>query len=160
MLSMWTRGARLVEQGGILATRAGDWLLDLVSTLNQAALRKQIASASNQTAAIATTAISLGDTVPAGYYRVSVYLRLNRAATTSSSLTPTIGWTENAVAKTKSGTAYTGNVTSSCADPFSIVIKIDTDTDITYAVAYASVGGTAARFDADVIVERLPEMPS
>lgn len=160
MVPMFTTGSAFTEKAGSLAMRARDWLNDVIGALNQAPLRKQIVSASGQTAAIAATAIPLGVIVPGGYYRVSVYLRLTRAATTSSSVTPTIGWTNGGQARTKSGAAYTGNVLTGCADPFSIVLQIDASTALTYAVAYASVGATTARYDVDVIVEKIPEMPA
>jgi hypothetical protein len=160
MLSAFLRGGTFVERAGQLSTAAATWLVALVNALNQAPLRKQIASAAAQTAAIATTAIGLGDPVPAGYYRVSVYLRLTRAATTSSSVAPTIAWTEDGQARSKSGTAYTGNAIDTCADPLSLVIKVDRDTAISYAVGYASVGATAAQYAVAVVVEKLPEMPA
>jgi hypothetical protein len=157
MVSFWPRGGNFTLSG-VLTTGARDWLLDVVNALNTAPLRKQIASASAQTAAIATTAISLGDDVPAGPYRVSVYLRLTRAATTNSSVQVTIGWTEGAVSKTLSGAAYTGNAINTCAAPFDALIEIDEHTDLTYAVAYSSTGATSAQYAVTVLVEKVPEM--
>jgi hypothetical protein len=161
MVAFFERATAFVDRAtGQLTTSARDWLLAVITDLNQASLRKQIAAQENQAAAISSTPIDLGDVVPGGYYRVSVYLRLTQAASSNSSVTPTVSWVENGQARSVSGTAYTGNALAGAAQPFAPVIKIDANTDISYSVAYASVGATPMRFSADVIVERLPEMPS
>lgn len=161
MMAFFDRLTPFTEKAGKLTTSAVDWLLDVVTTLNQVPLRKQIVRETAKQAAIAATAINLGLTVPAGYYRVSVYLRLTQAATTSSSVTPIVGWTDDTgQARTVSGTPYTGNAITTCAVPFAPVIRIQANSVITYAVSYGSVGATPAIYAVDVICERIPEMPT
>lgn len=101
-------------------------------------------------AAIVTTAIAT--LTSAGVYRVSYVLRITQAATVSSSATVTIGWVCNGVALTFPGAAVTGNLTTSFQS-LGFPVRADALTDITYAVAYASVGATSMLFSFDALVE-------
>lgn len=106
-----------------------------------------------QTASIAATAVP-SDVLTAGLYRVSWYARITRAATTSSSLTVTIGWTEQGTPLTVSGAAVTGNTTTTVQNATQ-VLQIDGSTPITYATTYASTGATTMAYELTVLLEQL-----
>ncbi len=106
----------------------------------------------SQDAAIAATSLNVGTS--GGLYRVNVYARITRAATTNSSLTPTFRWTEGGVALSRSMTAMTGNTTTTLGlDVFPM--RIDGNTSVTYETAYASSGATAMQYSLEMAVERL-----
>lgn len=104
-----------------------------------------------QTASIATTSLPLS--VTTGLWRVSWAARITRAATTSSSLTVTIGWTDT-VALTSSGAALTGNTTTTSQSGM-LLIAADGNTPMTYATTYASAGATTMQYKLDIVVERV-----
>ena len=115
----------------------------------------------DQTAAIAATKVTISTptgfttNLSKGLYRVSTYARITQAASTSSSLTITLGWTDGTVACTSSGSAMTGNTTST-TQSLSAMIRSDSSTPLTYSAAYASSGGTAMTFRLDLAVEQIP----
>lgn len=90
-----------------------------------------------------------------GDFRVSWYAQVTTAATTSSSIAVTIGWTSNGIACSKAFTALTGNTTAT-ADGSSVLIRADSGLPVTYATTYASVGGTPMAHSLDVVAEALP----
>ena len=108
----------------------------------------------DQSAAIGTTTIPLPK-LSAGLYRVTTYGRITRAASTSSSLTVTLGWTDGTVGCIHTGAAITGNTTTR-NQSLSVMIRCDNATTITYSTAYASSGGTAMQYRLDIAVEELP----
>ena len=142
----------VVEQTSRLTTIWDRWFARLETWLASAPMVVGAVSLSGQGATVATTAVPM--IVKGGLYRVSIYLRCTRAATTSSSFTLTIGWTDGAVACSWTGTALTGNTTSTLEGDCR-AIRCDAGTTVTYAVAYASVGATSAQFAVDVRVEEL-----
>lgn len=102
--------------------------------------------------AIGATALNVGTFT--ALYRVNLYARITRAATTSSSLTPTFRWTEGVVALSRTYTAMTGNTTGTyLVDVFPV--RIDPNTALTYETAYASVGGTSMTYMLEINIERL-----
>jgi len=107
-----------------------------------------------QSAAIGTTSIPL-PTLGIGLYRVSTYARITQAASTSSSLTVTLGWTDGTVACTYSGAAMTGNTTATMQSG-SLMIRNDNLSPLTYSTAYASSGGTVMQYRLDIAVEQIP----
>lgn len=129
------------------------WLTSLLQDVDASPARVKTVSKTAQGAAIATTSIPTG-ALAAGLYRVSWYLRITRAATTSSSATVSIGFTDGTVNVTLSGAAVTGNTTGT-AQSGSFLIRIDASTPVTYSVAYASVGGTSMLFAIDLVLEQV-----
>ncbi len=113
-----------------------------------------------QSAAIAATSLTISTPtglttkLSKGLYRVSTYARITQAASTSSSLTVTLGWTDGTVACTSSGSAVTGNTTATTGSQ-SVVIRSDADGSVTYATAYSSSGGTAMQYRLDIVLEQL-----
>lgn len=106
----------------------------------------------NQGAVIATTSAYL--VRAAGLYRVSYYTRKTVADGVSSSLTVTLGWTDHAVPLTEAGAALATD-TVSTQQSGSKLIYADANSDITFAVAYASNTPGAMRYQIEVSVEQL-----
>jgi hypothetical protein len=131
------------------------WFQSLTQAIGATSGRVGAASVSAQAASIAATAISTPTLAP-GLYQVSCYGRVTRAATTSSSLSVQIGWTDGGVAcVAKAGGTATTNTTSTTTNG-TVVVRVDQGTSITYSTAYASVGGVTMTYDLDVLVEALP----
>lgn len=118
-----------------------------------------------QGAAIATT--TLFTPAVTGLYRINIYEKVTRAATTSSTLgAVTIGYTDgtDSVAQTivaglvtQAGavaTTNTGNATSSKLYG-SVVIFALTAVAVTFAVAYVSSGATTMQFESHFTAEAL-----
>lgn len=104
-----------------------------------------------QAATITPTAV-LTPPLVAGLYRLSYYVRVTQAATTSSSVQVTLGWTDGGVSLTSSGAALTGNTTSTFQQN-AVLAHVDADSAITYAASYASSGATPMMFQLSVLVE-------
>lgn len=138
-----------------IASRA--WLemfFDPLATLLTSVVKvlKATASPTTQGAAIPTSSAFL--TTQSGVYRVNYVLRVTRPATVSSALQITIGWERSGIAETKVGVNLVGNTTTTYeSDTFPV--KADGLTDLTYSVAYTSVGATPMLFEVDVIVEKI-----
>jgi len=108
---------------------------------------------SGQHASIATTSIS-GDLL-SGLYRVTYYARITTPATTgaaTSSLTMTFAWTDGGVSPTISGSAMTGNTTTTVQSG-TILVRIDQGSPITYATTYASDTAGQMQYQLDIVLE-------
>lgn len=118
-----------------------------------------------QGAAISTT--TLFTPAATGFYRINIYAKVTRAATTSSTLgAVTIGYTDgsDSVAQTivaglmtqlgAIATTNTGNTTASKLLG-SIVIFALTGVAVTFAVAYVSSGATTMQFESHLVAEAL-----
>lgn len=139
-----------VVPGGTLTSDWFRWLYQVWLRVKNATQMVKAITLIAQGAAIATTAAY--SVVQTGTYRISYVMRVTTAATTSSSLTMTITWRDNAVTQTQAFAALTGNTTTTQQND-SLFVKADSATSITYAVAYASVGGTAMVYKLDVVTE-------
>jgi hypothetical protein len=128
------------------------WLLSVTDRINNTPERLGTVEKTTQAASLSATAIAVPSIAP-GVYRISAAARITRAASSSSSLTITFGWTQ-AVACTVSGTAMTGNTTATTGSLVAIV-RADQATNLTYATTYASSGGTAMQYRLDICVEQL-----
>jgi hypothetical protein len=107
-----------------------------------------------QSASIATATLYAVPSDGAGTYRLCFYGRISRAATSSSSLTMTIGWTDGGVAQSQNSTAVTGNTTTSQTNGCALVYA-DASTNLTYATTYASSGATTMQYRVRFTAERL-----
>jgi hypothetical protein len=105
----------------------------------------------SQSASIAATAIPVGS-LSSGLYRVSYYTRVTTAATTSSSLTFSLSFTDDAITVALAGTAMTGNTTST-AQSGTYLLQMDANSPITYSTTYASVGATSMQYKLSVVLE-------
>ena len=114
----------------------------------------------DQSAAIAATSLTISTPtglttkLSKGLYRVSTYARITQAASTSSSLTVTLGWTDGTVACTSSGSALTGNTTATTGS-LDLMIRSDADASVTYETAYSSSGATAMQYRLDLVMEQV-----
>jgi len=132
-----------------------DWFQALVDAVNAAPSTKGKAKLATQAASIAATDLTDG-AFPAGMYRVTYYARITQAATTSSSLTVTIDWTDGAVGQSQAGAAMTGNTTTTIQSG-SVLLRSDKAKAITYTTTYASVGATVMQYSLDLTLERVAE---
>lgn len=132
-----------------------DWFLEQQTRTEDTPEQLGRVSLTAQGATIAATPVPL-PTITAGRYRVSYFTRVTRAATTSSELIITIGWTTGVTAITRAGATLTGN-TLATFDQSTLFLKVAANAALTYAAAYTSVGGTSMQFELEVIVEKLPD---
>jgi hypothetical protein len=102
----------------------------------------------------ATTLVVAPPSPPQTLYRVAWYVRVTTAASVSSSVQVTVGWTDGGVVQSTSGAALTGNTTTT-QESGSVLVSADAETDVTYAVAYTSVG-TDMAYALSVVVEAIP----
>lgn len=146
----------LMDVPKLLAGAWSNWFRSVVLALNATTRQLSAVRLTAQGAAIVTTAIATAVPLTDGRYAVRYYLRITRAATTSSSATVTIGWTDGGIACSQTFTALTGNTTASTQNG-AVMVRVDAGTTVSYAVAYASVGGTSMQYAIDVDLEQLPQ---
>ena len=127
------------------------WLRNLTTQVNAAPSRLQTVSLAAQTASIGATSIP-SSALSAGLYRVTWYARIAVAATTSSSLTVTLGWVDDTVTMSLSGAALTGNTTTT-SQTSTALLAVDNASPVTYTTTYASVGATAMQYTLDITLE-------
>jgi hypothetical protein len=125
----------------------------IAQTVSQASSTLNTTSVTAAAASIITTNLPLGQ-LNSGLYRVTWYARITRAASSSSSLTITLGWTDGGVAITQSGAAITGNTTATYQS-LTYMIHVDRLTEITYATTYSSTGGTTMQYSLYLTVENV-----
>ena len=129
------------------------WLLSLVDRLNATPHLLDTVQASAQEASISATDFAILSVSP-GMYRLSMGARISRAATTSSSLIVTFGWTSGGVSCTTASPAMTGNTTATVGS-MTVLVRVDEATAITYATTHVSVGGTKMQYSLDVCCEQV-----
>lgn len=105
-----------------------------------------------KTAAIVTVAAYT--TRASGLYRVSYFIRKTIADGVSSSLTVTLGWIEGGIGQSATFAALATDTTAAEQDA-SKTIRVDAETDITYAIAYASNTPAKMTYEGNVVVEQL-----
>lgn len=142
----------LIDSAQMMGERWYRWLSEVITRLLQAVLTVASARKGPLSSALSTTTIFTPS--QPGAYRISWSLQVTTAATTSSSIAVTLGWKANGVAQTEAFVALTGNTTGTHGSG-SVTIRPDSGQAITYATAYASVGGTAMAYQCDVTVEAL-----
>jgi hypothetical protein len=125
---------------------------ELDRTAQNVAFRSTV-NLSQQAASIPTTPMTLG-ALPAGLYRVSYYLRVTQAASLASAAQVTLSWTEQGVPLTLAGEALDANDVSAVRVG-TILVMIDANTAIGYAVDYTSDGATPAQYRLRIVVERV-----
>lgn len=136
----------------LIHSRWDQWLQSLVLAINNAA--QLVGKASIDGATADTVETPFAQSLSAGLYRVSYSLRVVTPASLSSALTASIAWTANGVAQSLSGAALTGNATTTEQNTV-WTIAVDANTDVTYAVAYTSVG-TPLSYSFTASLEVLP----
>ena len=132
---------------------------------NRVPVQVGVADLTAQTAAKSATTILTPSVT--GLYRISAYLKVTTAATTSSTLggvtitftdgTDSVAQSHVMAMATQAGaiaTTNTGNATTSKLSG-SLVIWAKTGVAIQYAIGYASSGGTAMQYEAHLLIETL-----
>lgn len=113
-----------------------------------------IISEPNVTAAIPLTPIPVSD-LAEGLYRVTVYTKIRVPASATSSVQPSVVFTDGSDVCTFVGTANTGNTTTSVSTN-TFMVRITEGTPISYQTAYASnLAGMA--YDLELVLERISE---
>lgn len=151
----WTKFPDRREQDPREGYVTDPWIKSLTSltqTIASSPTTVASVSADAQAASISATPFDIGVT-QAGFYTIKIYATITQAATTSSSLTVTITFTDGALTKQWTTPAITANTTGTVltATPF---IRTDQAAPIQYATTYASVGGTAMNYDIAFSVQR------
>jgi hypothetical protein len=141
----------MTDAQGIVRRTWQVWFRNLTNTVNEAPSRIQTVSLVSQSASIGTTSIP-STTLTAGLYRVTWYLRISTAAGTSSSVTVTLGWTDDTVTMSLSGAAVTGNTTTTSQTQTSL-LAVDNASPVTYATVYSSAGSPAMQYALDITLE-------
>lgn len=126
------------------------WVTSFTARVDTSPSRTKTVDLAAQGAAIGTTAI--GSPSATGLYRVSVYQRITTVAGVSSSLTTTIAWTESGVACSQAGAALTGNLTTTTGS-FTLLIRADAATPISYSTAYASNAAGVMKYRISITLE-------
>ncbi len=147
------RNSVLSQRPGLFSNEWLRWIRLLVAAVNSAPGQLGRVLLMAQQAAIALTSIPTSE-LNDGLYRISWYLQITQAATTSSSVTITVGWTARGVAQSFTAAAVTGN-TLTTYQPGDLFVRVDEGTAITYSTAYASVGATPMQYSLDVAVEQV-----
>lgn len=107
-----------------------------------------------QDASIGATSLNIG-TTSSGLFLVTARARISRAATTNSSLTVAIGWTEAGLNPTFTIIpAMTGNTTTT-NDSGDVLVLIDAASPITYSTTYASTGATTMQYTVTFVVQQI-----
>ena len=147
------RSMLLTEVRNLITREWVRYLQSSVDVVNLSARQLATVTKTAQSASLSATALDTGTLAP-GVYRVSYAARVTTAASTSSSLTVTVAWTDGSVGQTQSGSAMTGNSTTTQQND-TWLVHIDKATTITYATTYASSGGTAMQYSLYVIAEQI-----
>lgn len=142
-------------EGKVASKPWGDWFTTIWNAINATTRQLGLVTAIAQQASIGATAIP-APTLTTGRYRVRWYTRVTQAASVSSSLQVTVGWTDGGVAQSASGASLTGNTTTTYESGGVSLFTADTATTVTYAAAYGSVGGTPMQFALTVALEAVP----
>ena len=145
------------QGGGAAGTVTDPWIEyfnEITKTLDVQPRVLATVALTAQDASITATDMTDG-TLSAGVYRVQYYARITRAATTSSSLTVSLSWTDGGVSPTFTGVAITGNTTLSFESRTQF-IRIQANSPITFATTYASVGATSMQYSLYIKLEEIP----
>lgn len=147
--------APLEDGSGLVSELWRDWFTILRRLVNWAWKTEQMVSLTEQSAAITTTAIPL-NTLPAGVYLLSWYLRITTPGTVSSSTQLSFTWVDGGVTLTKTGGVINGNTTATY-ESGSVLIRVDKDSAVNYAATYASAGATPMKFALDLVLTHVPK---
>lgn len=134
-----------------LSDKAFDWLLNLSTVISRCATRLgSVVTFTAQVASIGLTAMA--GTASGGRFRVTVTLYIEQAATTSSSVTVTLSFVRNGIARTATTTAI---VNGTATTSWTQVFLLDSDAGLSYSATYASVGATPMKFGGTVLTEAI-----
>jgi len=139
-----------VDKQGFLSEVATKWLQSISDGVQSSPSSISPQSLTAQVASIGVTPIPLGS-VNQGLWRLTFYAKVTTAASVSSSLSITFGWTDTDACSVTSA-AMTGNTVTTTSTG-TVLIYVDGGTPITYSTTYASVG-TPMAYKLSILVER------
>lgn len=145
---------RVQESQGYITQIWLRWLTQIQQVITAGTTRLNIVTKTAQSASIGATDFS-GGSISGGLYLIQTYERITQAATTSSSLTVTLGWTDGGVVQSFSWPALTGNTVTTVLTGPPVTIRVDNRSPITYATTYASVGATPMKYSLDLVLSRV-----
>lgn len=126
----------VVDNQGRMVTTWINWFTSQLQRISQGPQRAGSVSLTGQSASLSATDFSGG--IPTGEFAIRWYARITTPAGVNSSLTATFAWTDRGVSQTGSGTAITGNTTTTYQSGSIPLIYCDGSTPVTYALTYAS----------------------
>lgn len=130
----------------------GNWLqTSIVAGVANAPSLYPVVSLTGQNASIASTPIPL-PALATGFYRLSYYAEITTADAVSSSLQLTATFTHNSKTLTFSGTAMTGNTTTTIQTNVWTFL-IDAASSISYATTYASNTPGSMKYALQILIE-------
>lgn len=138
---------------GLITEPWNKFFTNQTQILSATSSRLTTVALSDEAASIGATSFPTG-TLSAGLYRINYYAAIVQAATTSSSLTVTIGFTDQGISKSYSGAAITGNTVSTFQSG-TVMLSSDGAAPITYSTTYASVGAQAMEYNLSFVVEAM-----
>jgi hypothetical protein len=140
----WGKGEKADPQEGGLTDAFIAFFTQFGLTLEGAPARVASVALTGQSASIGATDMSSGG-LSAGLYEFAWYARITQAATTSSSLTVTLDWTDGGVSPSFSGAAITGNTVTTFQSETKL-IRIDSLSPVRYSTVYSSSGATPMQY--------------
>lgn len=144
---------RVDPREGTITTAWIQYFTDQGDEVSASAQRFSSVDLTGQAASIGATSMpNIIDS--AGQYRITYYTRITQAASTSSSLTVSLSWTDGGVSLSLSGSAITGNTTTTVQSG-TLMVHADAATPISYATTYVSVGGTPMQYSLYLTLERV-----
>jgi hypothetical protein len=147
----------LVDENGYMSSEFFNWLqIVLLPSIEQTPSvfgNTPAFEVTNQNASIAGTPLPLGS-LSAGYYRVTVWMRITTPAGVASSVTPFFTFTDGGVACTVTGSAMTSNAINQ-PDSQTFLLSVDAPGPISFGTTYVSNPAGAAVYETTVTVERV-----
>jgi hypothetical protein len=131
------------------------WFQKLLLAMGNVTSKVGGATITAKAASIATVAVPTSAALATGFYRVSYAVRVTRAASTSSDLLVTFGWTDGGVAMSQGTTSGLSGNTTAVQAHGTVLVHVDAKTTITYATTYTSVGATAMQYQLLILLEAL-----
>lgn len=135
---------KVTDKSGYVTQPWQIWLRNLSTSASATVQTVQTVSLAAQGAAIGAT--SFKTPLVTGLYTVTWYLRIVRAATTSSSLQVQVGFTDESIPCVMTGAAVTGN-TIATVQSGTFIVRCDRGAPVTYSTIYSSAGATTMQYD-------------
>ena len=139
---------------GLVSTSWNEWFGLLSGQVNTSVFVQNSVSLEAQAASIAATDFT-GGSLTGGLYFLAYYSQVTQAASVSSSLQVTLGWTTGGNTLSFAGTILTGNTITTGTSQI-IMVPIDAGSPVTFSVAYASVGGTPMQYRVIPVIMAVP----
>ncbi len=144
-------GVAITERDGTVTTF---FRLAWQSLINSFQFAPTVANVAKSLQTAAILSVAAFTTLDTGIYRISYYMEKTVADGVNSSLTLTLGWTDNNKAFTQAFAALVLDTTLAFQQD-SIVVRAQGNSDLTFAIQYSSNTPGRMTYSADIAVERL-----